>query len=171
LINVSLSMNEVRIAAAVGVERYIRPIEQGQNNRYGAQNDWTNDINSCIAELAVAKATNQYWHAAPAQYEGSDRSQTRSKITNDVGVAMEVRTSRTGKLIVRSGDKDDRFYIFVTWPKWTKDGCSVSILGGLRAKDAKRDEFIETFGKSGRPPCYAVPADRLIPTDQLFGLQ
>lgn len=169
MIEVKLNWNEVNACASVGVLRFIAPIRQGQNNRYGAQNDWTNDINSCIAEMAVAKTTNQYWHGAPAQYEGSNRDQVQSKIKNDVGQNLEVRTSRTNKLIVRSGDNDENYYVFVTWPKWTKEGCSVTIAGGLRARDAKQDKYIETFGKN-RPACFAVPLSNLIDAHTVLGV-
>lgn len=170
MITVQLNWNEVEIAADAGKLRFIAPIRQGQNNRYGARNDWTNDIHSCLAELAVAKATNQYWHAAPAQYDGSNLLQERSKIKNDVGEDLEVRTSRTNKLIVRSGDKDERLYVLVSWPKWTKDGCVLSILGGMRAWEAKKDKYVETFGRDNRPPCFAVPPSDLVAPESFLNI-
>lgn len=159
MITVSLNWNEVEMAADVGKLRFIIPIRQENRNRYGATNSWDNDITSCIAEMAVAKYSNQYWHASPAIES--------KKITNDVGESLEVRTSRTNKLLVRSGDKDDRIYFGVSWPKWTKDGCSVNLLGGMLGKEAKQDKWLETFGNN-RPPVFAVPPGMLIPPEEIF---
>jgi hypothetical protein len=158
VIEVKLDWNEVRFAADAGMRRFITPIMQGNQNRYGAQNSWDNDISSCLSELAVAKYTGKYWHASPAVHSRN--------ITNDVGESLEVRCSRTGKLIIRSGDKAERMYILVLWPEWSKNGCTLKIVGGMKAQDARQDKWIDA--PQGRTPAHFVPASELIPAEQIL---
>ena len=108
---VRLTPQEVRLAAHAGVERRIKAIEIGRDERYadGHTTAWQGDIDGCIGELAVAKALGIYW-------TGQERINAP-----DCG-RLEVRATRyrDGHLIVHDGDegifvltvlKDDRVLI------------------------------------------------------------
>jgi hypothetical protein len=157
-VTVGLNWNEVRNAANAGMERFIRPIQQGNKNQYGAKNSLDNDFAGCLAEMAVAKYLGKYWHASPAV--------DARKITNDVGDLLEVRCSRTGKLIIRDRDKAERMYVNVLWPEWTDQGCKMTIIGGMLANDARQDKWLDA--PAGRPPAHFVPQSALIPAEQIL---
>jgi len=92
---VTLEKWEYEKAAIVGVQRFIARWDSQDAKQYSNKNrqqpNLIANIASCICELAVAKATNRYWHGHVWHTSEHDKY----KFLPDVGVNQEVRRCRT----------------------------------------------------------------------------
>ena len=91
---VCLTDHELGVAAVVGILRRLSAVDRGRPAAYGYSNrdPWTSDIESCRAEMAVAKYLNQYWHPLAGSLD---------TIVADVGTEIQVRST---------GQPDGRLY-------------------------------------------------------------
>ena len=147
MLTVELDWSEALHAAQGGVMRRLRALRRGISNHVGAPPHglWNADIEAACAELAFAKATNQYW-TGPG---------TMGKPRADVGF-WEVRHTayRSGRLIVKDHDNDESLFVLVrgSCPRFT-------IVGYKRGGDAKNEKWREEHqGRSG----FFVPNDELV---------
>lgn len=101
---VTLEPWEYEHAAAVGMARFVRNWSRQDASHYdrGAmQDDRTAQHAAAACELAVAKATNRYWHA----HVWDHRDHHRYRHMPDVGFNIEVRRCRTRDAVaVRRSD-------------------------------------------------------------------
>lgn len=92
---ITLEKWEYERAATVGIQRFIArwdSVDARQYSNKGRQEpNVIASIASCICELAVAKATNRYWHGHVWHVSEHDKY----KSLPDVGVNQEVRRCRT----------------------------------------------------------------------------
>lgn len=107
--------------------------------------DEQNKVQSAAAEIAVAKALNQYWGAGVTQGDQAD-----------VGSNIEVRWTRheNGKLMIRPKDKDDRPYILVRGI-----APDFEIVGWIYGREGKQDCWKRD--PDGKGPVYMVPEEAL----------
>lgn len=142
---VALSWIEVCQAALAGVLRRMVALKKETPPRYGFDGKpWDTDIESCCAELLVAKTTGKYWIGAlPHKDSGTD--------VGDYGVRSTVRDD--GCLILHHGDADDQVFILVAGrvPRH-------KIVGAIRAGAGKREEF---WKDDVREPAFFVPQSAL----------
>lgn len=104
---VELTLEEIRVAASVGIERRLRAIARNRQHRHSWRGGdvWEIDIQGAAAEMAVAKAVGRYWtDTADPDYEG------------DVGQNVQVRwTARPdGSLLLHPDDKPEHAFVLVT---------------------------------------------------------
>ena len=117
-----------------------RPAYSGNDSIYG-------DIDAVGAEQAVAKFLNRYWLAGVNTHQLAD-----------VAPDIEVRQTphANGRLCIRPDKlQPERPYVLVrgTMPDY-------EIVGWIRGKDARRDEWIDDPNKRGKS-AYYVPASAL----------
>jgi len=148
-VTVRLTPAEMMIGASVGVMRRLKAIQLGQRGQHGREDggEWQADIESALAEMALAKHLGVYW--APSCGGPLD--------TRDVG-GREVRhTERDdGCLLIRDCDSDDAPFYLVTGRMGVYE-----IRGHLeRGADGKQESYRRA--PNGRAPAYFVPQRDLI---------
>lgn len=143
---VTLTPYEIDMAAAVGVRRMVSAVSKSLADKHGYSGDgWGIHIEGAMGELAVAKALNLYW-------DGSVDTFRRADISPNIHV--KTRSNPDYDLIVRMSDPNEGVFVLVT------GRCPVyEVRGWTTGKDAKRDEFLQTYG--GREAAYFVPQARL----------
>ena len=144
---VELTKVEMFVASQAGCMRRINSICNSLPEPYGTPDRslFDNDVDSCGAEMAVAKAFGVYWNTFPVDFRD---------LPGDVA-NVEVRSTKhlNGHLIVHDRDKDDRPFVLVrgTMPKY-------ELAGWIMGKDAKQSCWIR---KARKGHAYFVPADQL----------
>lgn len=145
--NVTLGWFEILQAALVGVHRQIESIKGERQNQHGCagDNDWQLHIEGACGEMAYAKARQRYWNGSVNTFQTG----------GDVG-AVQVRTRSRDNydLIVRRNDRDSDAFVLVVG----KSG-KYRVVGWIYGRDAKRDEWLKTYGD--REPAYFVPQSAL----------
>lgn len=143
-----LTTSDLYFAAQAGIMRRISAIRANRPEPYGAlaEDLWGNDIESCAAEMLVARAFGVNW----IPYANNPQS-----ITADVGDNIQVRSTRrdNGCLLLHKEDKDDHIYVLVTG-----SGIQKRIRGCILGSDGKRSEY---WRESTGRPCYFVPQSKL----------
>ena len=155
----TLSDEQMRIAAQIGVERYLWQIRKygaaGGSSWHGVDNDkngWQIHIDGACAELAVAKFLG-------IPYDGGMIGNLGEP---DVGPYQVRSTSyATGCLLVRDKDDPDEIFIMAI-TKLPK----IILCGWMYGHEAKQDKFLTDKG-NGRKKSYFVPQDQLRPMDTL----
>lgn len=147
-----LTNYEITYAVQVGLARHLAAIQQGNQDRYGAQGDsfaegLQKHLDGAGAELAAAKALNRHWNASVNTYRNG----------SDIGENIEVRLRREPHydLIVRDSDHDARYFVLVLGrlPQY-------HVVGFIKGSDAKRPEWRQNYGGFGE--AYFVPQSALI---------
>jgi len=150
--DVLLTWGEVRLAALAGVDQVIYSRSRRARHAYGAANDdaWQISIQGQLAEYAVAKALDAFWHAA----------KDVGPRVGDVG-RLEVRATlrQGGSLIVHESDPDEACFVLVTG-----DAPTLRLVGWLRGADAKQPRYWRT---DVRHPAFFVPPAMLHGLDEL----
>jgi hypothetical protein len=106
---IQLEEGEIRIAAAIGVEKSIRAIRHGLQHRWGTPEDasmWHNNIEGAMGEIAVAKYRGIYWGGSLDSF----------LTLPDVGTNLLVRTRSKPiyQLFVRQHElHDNMIYVLV----------------------------------------------------------
>lgn len=156
-VEVKLEWHEVLSGAMVGVVRKVECMRLGKRDAYGARygHKWTVDIEGALGEVAVAKFLGVYWWAGVNVWKGADLLDF---------VQVRYSQAERPRLIVRSGDSPDDFYVLVV--PGARDGEYV-ILGGIWGRDARKDEFVDA--PANRPAAWMVPHERLIPAEAIPG--
>lgn len=146
---VELTDYELRLGAAVGVERQLEALRLGRQHRHGfAGEGWDIHIEGALAELAFAKARAVFWDAVVRRPEDLD---------GDVGSAQIRSTKRpSGCLIVHKDDPDSAAFVLIT----QENPRTYSFRGWLRGRDAKQQRWWRT--DTGRP-AFFVPQGYLRP--------
>lgn len=146
--NITLTWQEQLFAAQAGVMRRISAMSRSRPEPYQTPKTdlWGNDIESCGAEAAVAKAIGRYWLAV---------LQNPQDANGDVS-GIEVRSTArpNGRLIVHDEDKDDSPFVLVRglFP-------SYDVVGWILGKDAKQEKYL--FNGDGRPAYFVPDVDLL----------
>jgi len=144
---IKLETWEYEYASNIGIRRF--------TNNWGKENATYYDpakmednrtalVASAIGELAVAKATNQYWHASIWKNSKHDEY----KYLPDVGNCVEVRRVRTqdGPAVRERDLIKDNLYIFGVKPIGP-EFTEVEILGWTRAVHGWHHGVPTSFGK------------------------
>ena len=141
---VTLNNAEILLAALAGVVRLIKG-QKSLKDKYGATRDWSEDIEGCLGEMALAKGLGEYWHGV--QRVGGD----------DVGAGLEVRTTTytNGHLLLHDDDHDDRRYYLVTGSLG-----KYHLRGYIYGVDGKKREYWKDLAGNDRP-AYFVPQSAL----------
>ena len=147
-IEVSLSWNEVHLAATVGVLRNIQALKGGLKHCHGATDEemWKYHIEGASGEFALAKALNVHWGAHSNVFKVPDISGN---------IQVRTRSNHNWDLIVRDGDPDDEIFILVTGSV-----PNYRIVGWILGKDAKNSTWYKDIGNRSHP-AYFVPQEYL----------
>lgn len=150
---VTLTWHELEVAAMTGCARQIQAArqgmqEKGRRGRAGAEQNWSEHILGACGEMAFAKARNIYFDHSVDSFKRPD-----------VGAAQVRTRSRPDyELIVQPDANDDDWYVLVLPVRLP---CTFRIVGCIKARDAKREEWLKTHG--GFQPAYFVPHSALRP--------
>lgn len=151
---IQLTIEDIEQAAMIGVKRRIGAMRNQLGGRYGIppNNLWQIDINACIAELAVARYTQQIWHASTKPEAG------------DVG-NHEVRSTTypNGSLILHPADPDDAIFWLVTGDYSTTNG-NMFLRGWIKGKDGKQPQHW-TEKNNNKRPAYFIKQQYLNPPE------
>lgn len=155
---VKLETWEYEYASNIGIRRF--------TNNWGKENaPWYNPakmednrtalVASAIGELAVAKATNEYWHASI--WKNSNHNDYRNM--PDVGKNIEVRRVRTqnGPAVREKDLTKENLYIFGVIPL-APEFVEVEILGWIRADFGWNEGIPTEYGK-------IIPRTKLSPVE------
>lgn len=149
IIEVTLDMMEVALAAKVGENRYLQSRSKELSDKRALIQDtkWDVDIEGAAGELAFAKAINRYWRGSVNRFKDDDVD------------GADVRT--VGKeshcLIVRPEDRNDIPFVLVMGRTPT-----FKIMGYIMGEDAKQDKWLRDYNERGQP-AYFVPQSELRP--------
>lgn len=152
---VSLKYTQVMTGAMVGLMREVKSRQAGLKHIGGSIGDlskgWGINIEGALGEMAVAQALGLYWSGSVDTFTSEP----------DVGIyEVRTRSKHEYELLIRPKDKDDTIYIHVT-------GLAPDfwIRGWMYAREAKRDEWKQTYGD--RHPAWFVPNEMLHPMSEL----
>ena len=148
---VKLTWFELWQASQVGCRRHIEAVQAGFGQGAVPDQNWNYHVEGAAAEMATAKAFGWYWSASVNTFQDAD-------IGNRIQIRW--RSKPTYELIVRPKDRDEDYFILVRG-----QSPQYEIVGGILGRDAKRDEWLQTYG--GRKPAYFVPNDALCPVEEM----
>ena len=148
--DVELSPIEVAMAAMVGGARRSESAYFKRKNKHGMGPDadmLAIDILGAAGEMAVARVLGRYW--------GGDVSSFKRA---DLGHSVQVRTrsNHDYDLIIRHDDNPEDVYVLVTGTT-----TRLRVHGWIRGAEAKKDEWLKTYGD--RPAAWFVPQSALRP--------
>lgn len=152
---VTLSWDELRLAAVVGVERQLAAMRLARPEIYGwdANRDrWGTHIEAAAAEMAFAKHRGNYWLPL---------AEDPAKLDGDVGKAQIRSTQRPdGSLLLHARDADDAPFILLTGTAPT-----FVIAGWIWGRDGKHEKWWRETDRNGRRlrPAFFVPQQALKP--------
>jgi hypothetical protein len=145
---ITLSSDDLFLAATAGVMRNIENIKLGRKPAHGIERttigDWQSHITGAAGELAVARFYGMQW-LGKGKFRGAD-----------VGENAQVRTAeqaegRRVSLILHPDDEDDALFYPVRRFPYTN---RFEIFKPVRGRDGKRNEYWNTT--TGRP-AFFVP--------------
>lgn len=152
---VTLSPEEVAMAASVAIHRGLEAIINKRQNNHGLKgNAWTESIEGYCSELVVAKALGVYYSAGHGKgFKGAD-------VADNVQVRWASQDNY--RLIVRPADQTNDVYVLVTGiaPDFT-------IKGFMPGSLAKQDRYLDNPGND-RPDAWWVPQSELFIIDDLI---
>lgn len=152
-IPVELSWPELLLAVNAGVMRRLNAVRNGRKEEYGRHPaaSWNEDINGCIAELALAKYLGIFWSGTVGRLDLPDVGTLQVRSKTEVG----------HRLVIRRSDKDAEPFVSVLV------GIPVCHLcGWLFAKDAKRETWL--LPDPDKPDRFFVPNGELQPIEALL---
>jgi hypothetical protein len=154
---VTLTNRELTMAAECGIMRNIACMINGQEPANGFDVDkgddaWNIHIEGACGEVAVAKLLGRFWSPTVNTFKAPDIGQT---------IQVRTRSRHHYDLYVRPKDNVDNAFVLVTGlaPRF-------AVHGYLMARDARRDEWVQTYGN--RPPAWFVPKEKLLDIRDLF---
>jgi len=160
---VILTMREVAMGAHCGIMRNIAAMAAGLEPANGFDEEkgddpWNIHIEGACGEIGAAKLLNRFWSPSVNTFSAPDigknlQVRTRSRHSYDLYIRPKTETYR--------GDNPDNYFILMTGkaPRFI-------IRGYMLARDAQREEWIQTYG--GRPPAWFVQQKYLLPWTDLI---
>ena len=146
---VTLTNSEFSMASHVGYLRNLSAVQANRRIQHGIDPDdvWRAHIEGACGECALAKFLGWFW-------DGSvDTFRNRPDLGN---IEIRTRSKHSYDLIVREDDDPDNVFVLVTGI-----APNYRIRGWIRGKDARRDEWKQSYG--GRPEAWFVPSEALKP--------
>jgi hypothetical protein len=144
---VTLTREEVEIAAMIGCRRRAESKDRGRidNHGLGKADFWGIDIEGAAAEMAYCKFRGKFWSGSVNSFKGPD-----------CGENVQIRSTHHdyGSLIIRHQDPDNDFYVLMVGVSPTFKVC-----GWIKGVDGKSEAFAQS--PNGRPPAFFVPQHRL----------
>lgn len=153
---IELNASQMMIANLVASMRQIQNIKENRKDRYTSEqggkvtNTWQKNAESCMAEMAVAKALGIYWDGNVGNRKAAD-----------VGPYQVRHTEHEhGRLILHPPDNSEDVFILVIG-----ENGNYKLAGWLWARDGKKPEYWSDPTK-GRP-AFFVPKSALYTMDSL----
>lgn len=155
MLRVELSADEILSAVVVAAQRKItsdRRRASGSESRraehYDEQRTWDQEIESSLAEMAVARWRNRYWMGS--RFNGIDAG-------TDAGNAQVRWTAHSnGHLILYEEDSEEGIYVLVTGRS-----PSMTIVGWMYGQQAQQPQFWREEGVKCRS--WWIPQGALTP--------
>lgn len=143
MLEVTLTREELLIAANAGAVRRIEGILRKRRDYFQQGDRWERDIVGAMAEMAVAKGRGSYWTGL------GDHT-----VAADVGTRAQVRSStrRDASLTIYPPDDDSQAFVLVT--------CEIPvfrIVGWVWGREAKQEKFWRAFENNRHGGAWMVP--------------
>jgi hypothetical protein len=152
MIPIELTWPELWLAINAGVLRRLNGVRHRRTEPYGARPTaaWNDDINGCIAELALAKYLGLFWSGTVGRLD-----------LPDVGI-LQVRskTQRDHRLVILKSDDDAKPFVSVLVEIPVCHLC-----GWMLARDAKQPAWL--LPDPSMPDRFFVPNTELEPMEKL----
>lgn len=159
LATVELQSWEYEHASNVGIRRFTANWERNDAKHYDRsrmEDDRTAQVAAAACELAVAKYTNQYWHA----HIWHHTDHYKYKHMPDVGLNIEVRRIRTGsRAAVRRNDLGMGKVLWIAKAIYP-ELVGVELWGSID---------YDVAWEMGQPSSYAPETTRLIDVSEVWG--
>jgi hypothetical protein len=154
-VKVSLSADELRLAAEAGVERRLRALGKGRRGAHGFDRDyeaWSIDIEGVAAEWACAKCLGVDYTPVVGELDTE---------MGDVAPGVQVRSTRyeTGHLLLHESDLPDHYFLLIVGL-----APDFRIAGWTTPAESRKPEFWKVFKNRG---AYWIPQAELRPVEEL----
>lgn len=156
-VTVALDPWEYEWASHVGIRRFTAnwgKADAPWYDRERMEDDRTAQVAACVAEIAVAKATNRYWSGSV--WSAADHH--KHKWRPDVGRNIEVKRVRKGKPAVRQHQVGHNIVLWIANPV-APEFHTVELWGWIHVDEAWEHGTPATYDSTGRTRL--VPRDRL----------
>lgn len=151
-IRVRVNRYEVRMAATIGVERQIEALVARRQDKHGFDGcGWDIHIEGAIGELILAKGLGVFWTGTVNTFRSGG---------DVLHYQVRTRSKPEYELPVRPDDDPEKIFVLVRG-----HGYAYDIVGWIKGADARRDEWVQTYG--GRPKAWFVPDDALHSAEEL----
>lgn len=154
---VTLTNRELTMAAECGIMRNIACMIAGRQPANGFDTEkgddpWSIHIEGACGEVGVAKLLGRFWSPTVNTFKAPDIGKT---------IQVRTRSKHSYDLYVRPDDNENNTFVCVTGraPRF-------AVHGYLLGRDAKRDEWVQTYGN--RPAAWFVPKENLLDINDLF---
>jgi hypothetical protein len=147
---VKLTTMEMLIATSLGTARHMQSVSRTPTRGQSKESSLDSHILGAMGEIAAAKAMGIYPGFTINNFDGPD-----------MGIDIQVRTSRRDKLIIAPHDKADQKYVLVTG-----NAPNMNVVGWIWGNDAKDDIWMFD-PHNNRPPAYFVPSEALYPIEEI----
>lgn len=144
---IKLTSMEMMIASSLGTARHMQSLTRTPRHEQPKDDSLNAHIFGAMGEMAAAKAMGIYPGFTVNTFGDAP----------DMGDDIQVRTSKTNRLIVREHDNDDQKFVLVTG-----NAPEMDVIGWVYGREAKHDKWFTDNG-NGRPPAWFVPASELRP--------
>lgn len=142
---IELTPTEVALAAQIGSRRYIESTFSKRQQKIGASDGWNNNIEGCLAEVALAKHLNAWFDPHLMKFGEADVLDWHVRSTHHSNGHLYIADyEETGKYILMIGK-------FNEW----------RIAGWCHAEDVRKPEFFRTVRDDRTVPNYWIPQKEL----------
>lgn len=141
-----------RHAKIIAHRRQSEAVAMGLEDAHGrgSENGLASHTLGAYGEVGTAKVLGRPWDATVNTF----------KRGGDVGdYQVRTRSNHDWDLLVRADDRDDDVFILATAVDERMSDSRIRVHGWLYGREAKRDEWVRTYG--GRPPAWFAPQSAL----------
>ena len=147
---IELTPSEVALAAQIGSRRFIESKFSDRKEKIGASDGWNNNIEGCLAEVALAKHLNAWFDPNLMKFGEADVLDWHVRSTHhEKGHLYIAEYEKTGKYILMIGK----------FNKWR-------IAGWCHAEEVRQPIFFGTMREDRKVPCYWIPQNELNDLEQ-----
>jgi len=147
---IELTPSEVALAAQIGSRRFIESKFSDRKEKIGASDGWNNNIEGCLAEVALAKHLNAWFDPNLMKFGEADVLDWHVRSTHhENGHLYMAEYEKTGKYILMIGK----------FNKWR-------IAGWCNAEEVRKPEYFRTMREDRKVPCYWIPQNELNDLEQ-----
>jgi len=142
---IELTPTEVALAAQIGSRRFIESTFSGRKQYVGDSDGWNNNIEGCLAEVALAKHLNAWFDPNLMKFGEADVLDWHVRSTH----------YENGHLYIAQHEMEGKYILMIgKFNKWR-------VAGWIDATDARQPEYLRTMRDDRKVECYWIPQNKL----------